>query len=164
MAELRYAFRAYAMQGDAPETMLTKVSRLVSVARDGHFATAICGVIDVGGHRMTFANAGHPEPLVVDGGDAQFVHAPIGTPLGVENDAPYSAVTVSIPMGATVLAYTDGLVERRGEHLDVGRERLRQGSLGADGSLSDRLSTILATSIPSGSADDTALLGLRWLK
>jgi serine phosphatase RsbU (regulator of sigma subunit) len=163
MAELRYAFRAYAMQGDAPETMLTKVGRLVNVTRDGHFATAVCGVVDVGGHRMTFANAGHPDPLIVDGDDAQFARAPIGAPLGVETDSSYSAVTVSIPMGATVLAYTDGLVERRGEHLDVGRERLRQGALDAHGSLPERLSTILATAIPTGSADDTALLGLRWL-
>jgi serine phosphatase RsbU (regulator of sigma subunit) len=163
MAELRYAFRAYAMQGDAPETMLAKVARLISVARDGHFATAVCGVVDVAGHRMTFANAGHPEPLLVAGGDARFLPSPIGAPLGVETGAPYSAVSVEIPMGATVLAYTDGLVERRGEHLDIGRERLRQGSLGLDGSLSDRLSSILATSIPTGSADDTALLGLRWL-
>jgi serine phosphatase RsbU (regulator of sigma subunit) len=163
MAELRYAFRAYAVQGDAPDAMLAKVSRLVSVARDGHFATAVCGVIEVGGHRMTFANAGHPEPLLVSTDAAGFVSAPIGAPLGVESRSPYSAATVAIPMGATVLAYTDGLVERRGEHLDVGRERLRIGALDHDGSLADRLARILTHSIPSGSSDDTAILGLRWL-
>ena len=66
-------------------------------------------------------------------------------------------------MGGTVLAYTDGLVERRGEHLDTGFERLRQGTLGLDGPLAERLARILAISIPAGSPDDTALLGLRWL-
>jgi serine phosphatase RsbU (regulator of sigma subunit) len=163
MAELRYAFRAYAMEGDEPAAILAKVSRLISVARDGHFATAVCGTVDVGGHRMTFANAGHPEPLLVSGDDAHFAAAPIGPPLGVENEGFYSAVTVPIPMGATVLAYTDGLIERRGEHLDTGRERLRLGSLDSPGSLDDQLSLILTRAIPSGSSDDTAILGLRWL-
>jgi hypothetical protein len=163
MAELRYAFRAYAAQGDAPEAMLAKVSKLISVGRDGHFATAVCGVVDVGGHRMSLANAGHPDPLLVAGGDAHFVGSPIGAPLGVESGSSYSAVSVVIPMGATVLAYTDGLVERRGEHLDTGRERLRRGSLEGDGPLDDQLSHILDVAIPSGSPDDTALLGLRWL-
>jgi Stage II sporulation protein E (SpoIIE) len=163
MAELRYAFRAYATQGDAPEAILAKASRLISVGRDGHFATAVCGSIDVPGHRLDLANAGHPEPVLVANGDAHFIRAPVGVPLGVANPEPYSAVTVSIPMGATVLAYTDGLVERRGEHLDTGRERLRVGALDATGSIEDQVGRVVAHTIPNGSTDDTAILGLRWL-
>ena len=163
MAELRYAFRAYATQGDPPETILAKVSRLIDVGRDGHFATAVCGSIDVASHRLDLANAGHPDPVLVAGGDARFVAVPIGAPLGVAKHESYSAVSVSIPMGATVLAYTDGLVERRGEHLDTGRERLRSGALDTGGSLDDQLARIVAHTIPEGSSDDTAILGLRWL-
>ena len=107
--------------------------------------------------------AGHPDPVLAADGDARFVSAPIGAPLGVVNPESYSAVTVSIPLGATVLAYTDGLVERRGEHLDIGRERLRTGARDVSGSLEDQLGRIVAHTIPNGSPDDTAILGLRWL-
>ena len=161
MAELRYAVRAYAMQGDPPELILTKVSRLIDVA-DGHFATAICGAINLPGHSLTIANAGHPAPLLVAVEGASFVESPVGSPLGVAHLAPYESVTMSIPRGATLLAYTDGLVERRGEHLDVGLARLKDASLDQGGSLEDLLTRILTRTIPTGSADDTAILGLRW--
>jgi hypothetical protein len=161
MAELRYAVRAYAMQGDPPELILTKVSRLIDVG-DGHFATAVCGAINVPGHSLTIANAGHPAPLLVAVDGASFVESPVGSPLGVAHLAPYESVTMPIPRGATLLAYTDGLVERRGEHLDVGLARLKDASLDQDGSLEDLLTRILTRTIPTGSADDTAILGLRW--
>jgi serine phosphatase RsbU (regulator of sigma subunit) len=162
MAELRYAVRAYAAQGDAPEVILTKVSQLIDVGRDGHFATAICGSIDVAGHTVSLANAGHPEPLLIAGGDAGFAGTEIGAPLGVVNPAPYSSVSLAIPVNGTLLFYTDGLVERRGESLDVGRERLRRASLDTNGSMEDLLTRVLDETIPSGSADDTAILGFRW--
>jgi hypothetical protein len=62
MASLRYAIRAYVAQGDPPETVLFKLTNLLNVARDGHFATVLCGLVDVAEHRVTFANAGHPNP------------------------------------------------------------------------------------------------------
>jgi serine phosphatase RsbU (regulator of sigma subunit) len=167
MAELRYAVRAYAMQGDAPDTILAKVSRLIDVGRDGHFATAVCGVLDLETRVLTIANAGHPEPLLVaddsvGGKQARFVATQIGPPLGVRKGGSYVESTLTIPMNGTLLAYTDGLVERRGETLDIGLERLRKAALDPSGSIDDMLTTVLAQAIPSGSADDTAILGLRW--
>jgi serine phosphatase RsbU (regulator of sigma subunit) len=162
MAELRYAVRAYAAQGDAPEVILEKVSSLIDVARDGHFATALCGAIDVAAHRVTLANAGHPEPLVISADGARFATTDIGVPLGVVDPAPYSSRSMVVPEHGTLLAYTDGLVERRGENLDVGRERLRTAALDTRGSVDDMLTRVLDQAIPTGSADDTAILGIRW--
>jgi serine phosphatase RsbU (regulator of sigma subunit) len=162
MASLRYAIRAYAVQGDAPSDLLTKLSRLASVGRDGHFATVLCGNIDVVERRVTFANAGHPRPLVITGKNAEFVSSPVGVPVGVVRGAQYLEVTASLPPGATLLMYTDGLIERRGESIDTGLERLRAAAQGHNGSLDELLTEIVRQAIPQGSDDDTAILGLRW--
>jgi serine phosphatase RsbU (regulator of sigma subunit) len=61
-----------------------------------------------------------------------------------------------------VLLYTDGLVERRGESLDVGLERLRNAAAGVDGSLERLLTEVVDGLNQAGSDDDTAILGLRW--
>ncbi len=163
MASLRFAARAYAIQGDAPATILSKLSNMVSIARDGHFATLICLLVDVPARALRIANAGHPEPLVVSGNEGSFVKTEIGVPIGVNEPKPRQEVTVTVPSRSTLLMYTDGLVERRGELLDAGLERLKQAAVGADGSLESVVDTVLREAIPSGSDDDTAILGVRWL-
>jgi serine phosphatase RsbU (regulator of sigma subunit) len=162
MASLRYAIRAYAADGDDPATVLTKLTRLLSVGRDGNFATVLCGVIDVGRHEVTLASAGHPYPLLLANGHADFVPMSNGVPVGVGGPNGYHPVIVSIPARATLLVYTDGLVERRGETLDAGFERLREASAGVAGSLDDLLGQVVDELMREGAEDDTALLGIRW--
>jgi serine phosphatase RsbU (regulator of sigma subunit) len=162
MASLRYAVRAYAAQGDAPETILAKLSHLLSVDREGHFATVLCGVVDVDGHQMTFVNAGHLNPLLIAGNDCQFVATDVGVPIGVTDHGPYTPVTVLVPRGATLVAFTDGLVERRRESLDVSLNRMRQAALGVDGSLDHILQNLVSGLTPDGSDDDIAVVGVKW--
>ena len=97
MASLRYAIRAYAAQGDDPTTILTKLAELIDVGDSGHFATVLCGVIDVERHTVTLANAAHPEPLLVDTDQARFVSTDVGVPIGVEHSRPYASVTLTVP-------------------------------------------------------------------
>ena len=125
MAALRYAIRAYAAQGDDPAAILTKLANLISISDDGHFATVLCGVIDVDGHSVTLANAAHPEPLLING-QTSFVSTDIGVPIGVQAHQPYASTTIAVPAAATLVVFTDGLVERRGEIIDVGLQRLRE--------------------------------------
>jgi serine phosphatase RsbU (regulator of sigma subunit) len=162
MASLRYAIHAYAADGDAPDVILTKLSNLLDIERDGAFATVLCGTIDVSARRMTIASAGHLQPLVVSNGSASFASVHTGLPVGVETPAPYESASVAIPTHGTVLLYTDGLVERRGESLDVGLERLRNAAAGVDGSLERLLTEVVDGLNQAGSDDDTAILGLRW--
>jgi serine phosphatase RsbU (regulator of sigma subunit) len=162
MAALRYAIRAYAAQGDNPSTLLAKLSHLVNVSRDGHFATVLCGVLDLDTREVTLASAGHPSPLLIDGDRAEFVTTTNGVPIGVANGAPYESTTFSVPTNGTLLAFTDGLVERRREDLGVGLERLQGAVSRTNGSLDDLLTTVLHELTPEGSDDDTAILGLRW--
>jgi serine phosphatase RsbU (regulator of sigma subunit) len=162
MASLRFAMRAYAAQGDDPTAVLSKLSGLLEVGRDGHFATALCAVVDVDSRAITLANAGHPQPLLCTPDGNSYLSAPVGPPIGVARDATYNVSTSSLPPRGTLLFYTDGLVERRGEQLDAGLERLARAVSDGDRSLETTLSGILDEVIPEGSADDTALLGVRW--
>jgi hypothetical protein len=85
-----------------------------------------------------------------------------GVPVGVAGGDPYHPVIVSIPARATLLVYTDGLVERRGEPLDTGFDRLRAATATANGSLEQLLSRVVDDVTRNGSDDDTAILGIHW--
>ena len=87
MASLRHAVRAYASQGDAPSTILSKLSRVMSLDGEDHFATVLCSVVDIRSHELTLANAGHPGPLLIDEHGAHFVTTIVGPPVGVDDDA-----------------------------------------------------------------------------
>ena len=162
MASLRFAIRAYATQGDAPATILTKLSDLVDLRRDGNFATALCATIDLDDHVVRCANAGHPEPLLVAGDGTRYLTTNLGVPVGLREKPQYAEIATSLPPDSTLLFYTDGLIERRNETLLEGRDRLAQAAVGAQGSLESMLSAIVDDVIPNGSPDDTALLGVRW--
>ncbi|HYL52937.1 MAG TPA: PP2C family protein-serine/threonine phosphatase [Acidimicrobiia bacterium] len=162
MASLRYSMRAYAAERHSPAEILHALSNLLSVRRDGHFATVLCGLVDVERRTITCANAGHPEPLVVDGHGAQFIRTTIGVPIGVRPDAHYDEVTTTLPLRATIFMYTDGLVERRGEVLDVGLQRLADAAVTNGSPLDEVLGEMVARTIPQGSDDDAALIGVRW--
>jgi hypothetical protein len=164
MASLHYAIRAYAAQGDDAPTILRKLADLLDVGRDGHFATVLLGSVDITGRRMTLVSAGHLPPLVVSGAGASYVPTPPGPPIGVAVPAAYEIVSIPVPVGASVLAYTDGLVERRGEVLDDGLERLRRvaGAHGSDGRAGSLLDAVVDALAADGASDDIALLELHW--
>jgi anti-sigma regulatory factor (Ser/Thr protein kinase) len=163
MASLRFAIRAYAADGDGPAAILNKLTHLVNVGRDGHFATVLCGVVDLSARAATWADAGHPRPLLVADGEGRFVAVPVGPPVGVVAGAEYRESRVALPAGGTLLLYTDGLVERRGESIDVGFDRLADAARRVgDEPLADALFTVVRRAIPEGCDDDAALLGVRW--
>jgi hypothetical protein len=161
MAALRYATRAYAAQGDGPELIVSKLSNLIDVGRDGQFATTLCGLVDVGARTITLANAGHPNPLLIAANSADFIPTHVGLPVGVAL-RPYVATTVTIPAGGVLLAFTDGLFERRGESIDDGLARLRDAAVGYS-SLDELLDGLLQALTPNGGDDDVAALAVRWV-
>jgi serine phosphatase RsbU (regulator of sigma subunit) len=164
MASIRYAIRAYALQGDEPSKILAKLTEVVDIGRDRHFATVLCGLIDTSRRELTLVNAGHPPALVRVGGEAWYLSAPVGVPIGVPSPNDYVSKTVTMPPGAMLIGFTDGLFERRGESLDVGLARLRDFVVETDPerSVEDLLNDIVSELTPQGSSDDVVLLGLRW--
>jgi len=162
MASLRYAALAYASSDPRPGSVLSRLSNFVNDQDPSYFATALCAVIDVDGHRVTVASAGHIAPLLIEGATGRFVEIEVGVPIGVSREAPYAEVTVSVSPGATLLAFTDGLVERRGEVLDVGLSRLCAAATAKPLALDDLVEMLASDLASDGHHDDTAILGVRW--
>jgi serine phosphatase RsbU (regulator of sigma subunit) len=162
MAFLRHAIRAYTAQGDGPAVILTKLGDLIGQPEEGYFATVLCGSIDVERHLLTLASAGHFAPLVIDQGTARYVDLDVGPPIGVALRPEPTEVTITVPPRATVVAFTDGLVERRGEHLDVGLGRLAEAAASHQGPIDELLGRLLVDLAPAGSDDDIAILGVQW--
>jgi serine phosphatase RsbU (regulator of sigma subunit) len=162
MGYLRHAIRAYAAQGGGPGAVLSKLGDLVDRASDGYFATVLCGQIDVARHTLTVACAGHFAPLVIDAAGARYVDVEVGPPIGVLPRTVPPETTITVLPGASVLAFTDGLVEHRGEILDVGLARLRATVQGHRGSVDGLVGQVLAALAPDGSDDDIAILGVKW--
>jgi serine phosphatase RsbU (regulator of sigma subunit) len=164
MAALRFGARAYVAEGDEPEIILSKLSRLLNVGRDGHFATVLCGIVDSRANTLVVANAGHLQPLMITDAGASFIDAPVGVPIGVGDESQYERTELSLPPRGTLLAFTDGLVERRGQVLDVGLEQLRRAAIGNSSSLDEMLDHVVNDLTQNGTDDDTALLGVTWPK
>src|SRR5439155_22111324 len=125
MALVRHATLAYVAEDCRPAAVLAKLADFVNSGARDYFATVLCALIDVDSHRLTIASAGHMAPLLLEGERAEFVQVHTGVPIGTGRDSDYDEATVSVPPKATLVAFTDGLVERRGEVLDVGLARLR---------------------------------------
>lgn len=161
MARARFTLRAYLVDGSTPAEALEKCSRQFDVTRDGHIITAVVGLGTWRTGEVVVANAGHPPPLMLSDGEVDHVRMPVGPPLGV-GTSPYEAATFTMPPGSTLLAYTDGLVERRGEDIDTGLGRLVEAAqLYADAPVSDLLTSLLDALRGEGAADDIAMLALR---
>jgi serine phosphatase RsbU (regulator of sigma subunit) len=161
MASLRYAIHAYAAQNDPPEKILTKLSKLVNVASTGQLATVLCALVDVDARELTVTSAGHLPPLLISNGTGTFIEGSVGVPIGVNSGATYTSTAVTTPPAATLLAFTDGLVERRGESLDTGLARLQHAATANHCDLDELLGQLLDEL--RNEDDDTAIAGLRWL-
>jgi serine phosphatase RsbU (regulator of sigma subunit) len=162
MAQLRYTVRAYLLEGHGPGAALGMCSGQLDIAEDGHFATILVGVGDLATREITMANAGHLNPLVVSEAGSSFVDTAVGPPIGI-GPATYPETTVVMAPGSTLLAFTDGLIERRGEDIDRGFQRLADAMTDLDMTLEAVLARVLATVAEDTAGDDIAILAFRWL-
>jgi len=162
MASVRSAIQ-YAAQVDPPEDFLPTLSALRSLREQGQLATVLCVLIDLQDMRMDVTSAGHLPPLLVHDGRAEFLQTEVGLPIGVDTDCTYVSSSFAVPDGACLFGFTDGLIERHGESLDDGLERLRQAAVQASGDLEQMMAQILEHSRGPESVDDTAIAGVQWV-
>ncbi len=163
MAALRHATLAYAAQEAAPASVLAKLSAFVSGEAHDYFATVLCALIDVDARTLKVASAGHLPPLLLEpAGAARFVDVNASPPIGVIGDWTYEEVSFSVLPGAVFVAFTDGLVERRGETLDDGLARLRDAVNAARGSIEELVERLPRELAFGDRRDDTAIVGVQW--
>ena len=123
MGEVRQTFRVAAMESRDPGAVLDMANRLLMLRTDPTMVTALFGTYD--GTTFTYASAGHPPPVLctVEGAVERL---PIsGVPLGVESGDGRTSWTVTIPPGAMLVLYTDGLIECGREVIDGERALLQ---------------------------------------
>jgi serine phosphatase RsbU (regulator of sigma subunit) len=163
MAALRFALRAYLAQGDDIATVMTKLRGLLDIHVDHQFATVLLGEFEPAAGLIRFVSAGHFGPLLISDGRAVLLDCPVAPPVGVAAPTPPVVTEVRVSGPATLLAFTDGAVERRGEVIDTGLERLRSAAAAAAAQpLETVLDRLMAMPTDNGGRDDTVILGLRW--
>ncbi len=167
MAQLRSTLRGLAYDtGQTPGQLLSRLDNLVYGLDVTRFATLLLGTLDrtADGAAFTWASAGHPSPLLLHpDGSARYLPGGLSTPVGIHLDpgARRPQVSVDLPVGATLLLYTDGLVEHRRSPLDVGLEHLAaEATAAADRPLGELCDHLLATCV-GDTGDDVALLAVR---
>jgi serine phosphatase RsbU (regulator of sigma subunit) len=124
VSRVRSAVRSYALLGGHVSDVLAMTNRKLLHFEIDTMVTAICAVAEPPYERFTISTAGHPPPVLATPTGTDLVDVVPGPPLGAIEDARYPSTTVVLPTNSTMLLYTDGLIERRGEAVDVGLQRL----------------------------------------
>lgn len=127
MAQLRNAVRAYADEDPTPETIVTRLNRMLCRLEPDETATCIVAVWDEETGIITRTNAGHPAVLRCRIGETAFLLPDASDVLlGADPTWQYKSEFKLLRTGTTLLLYTDGLVELRGHTLDEGMDALRE--------------------------------------
>jgi serine phosphatase RsbU (regulator of sigma subunit) len=162
MAQLRNALRAYALEGFPPGSVLERLNRLADVS-GAQFATLVYLVLDPRTGTCRYAAAGHPPALLVrPDGRSEFLEAAGSLPVGVSPDTDYTDATVQLEPGATLVLYTDGLVESRAAPLDEGLHRLRaRAEVAACAPVESLLDELVELLPDAERKDDVAVMALK---
>ncbi|MDQ6649582.1 MAG: SpoIIE family protein phosphatase [Actinomycetota bacterium] len=158
MGQLRAIVATLTLEGHSPAELLTRLSHEVDVLLDLQLATLLVALYRPATRRLTVASAGHPPPLLAPPGEPpRYLEVEPGPPLGAAA-ARHVEVSVELPAASTLVLYTDGLVENRGEDIDVGLERLREALVELRMPPEQVCDHVLRVLGNRGSDDDVALL------
>ncbi|MBV9310822.1 MAG: SpoIIE family protein phosphatase [Solirubrobacterales bacterium] len=165
MGQLRSVTRGFALgdgQGRGPGEVLTRLNRHQLALSSEELFTVLYAVVDPASAKLTWSNAGHPPPLLrradrtchyLEGGDGL---------MGIE-DITYQERSVDIGPGDTLVLYSDGVIERRGESLDAGMQRLADAAASGPEQPAALIEHLLAHTLPPGHdlSDDVTAVSVR---
>jgi anti-sigma regulatory factor (Ser/Thr protein kinase) len=174
MGQLRGAMAALLLDSESCADALCRLSRVAARIPGATLSTAVILVLNAVTGELTWARAGHPPPLLLDPHDPERptryltdAHGPslgviesLGTGVGAAAELAYRQARVVLGPGASVLLYTDGLVERRGRLIDEGLDRLHEALDAHAGAGAGELLTLATTAVPGAGRphDDIALV------
>ncbi|MGH3153495.1 MAG: SpoIIE family protein phosphatase, partial [Streptosporangiaceae bacterium] len=156
MGQLRSACRALLLQDASASQALTAMDRFASFVPGGECATVFCGILDPGTGELRYSSAGHPPGIVVHPDDAVvLLDGGRSLPLAVGQDSPRGEAGYVLPPRSTLLLYTDGLVERRGQPITEGIAAAGSAMRAASGaSLEDLAAQVMTRLAPGGGYED----------
>ena len=159
MAQLRSASRAMILEGRDPAAVLDGLDTFASSVEGAAYATVVCAVFDRNRRILTYSRAGHPPPLIVNSAGVTWLDQAGGPPLSIDSGRPRANAVVEVDDVDVLVLYSDGLIERRGESIDIGLERLSVGATELYGStvqsIADGLIRLLS---PETTRDDVVIV------
>jgi hypothetical protein len=161
MTAYRQSLRYISSADLPPHRVLRQLDDIVSAEPDRRPATCLIARVDPVRSQITLAGAGHLPPAVIDAdGRTRLLPVPVGPPLGTGLGG-YEAATYQLGPGETLLLFTDGLVERRGEDIDRSLDRLARLRFARGASVDAVLETVLTELDARHAEDDVAVLAAR---
>ena len=170
MGQLRSILRGIAVaSGDGPAALLSSVDEALALLRVDTYATVLVARVEPeptegrrGQARLRWSNAGHPPPVLMRADGTTQSLPGNDLMLGVDAGRERSEHVALIDRGATIVLYSDGLVERRGEDIDVGTMRLREALRASrDMNLEACVDHMLAAMLAEEPDDDVVVLAVR---
>lgn len=165
MGQLQNALRAYALEGHGPASSLRLVHELLRARRGTLFATAVVAEIELDTGVIRWASAGHPPPLLQQHtGEVEYLDLDHGPMLGIDFPFQVPEHERELAPGASLVLYTDGLIERRSSDIDAGMERLAAAFTECPATqLEERTEHVLQEMLGgTDHDDDVCLLLCRW--
>jgi hypothetical protein len=159
MGQLRSAARALLLESRSPAQVLRALDTFADRAPGAFCSTVLCAIVDPSSGLVRYSSAGHVPAALDDGGmSPRLLDGARGLPLAVDDERPRPEAEVVLPPGATLLLYTDGLVERRTEVLDHGIARAAEVLVRRRDLAPQELVQALTGELLSGARDDDVAL------
>jgi len=162
MSATRAMLRSLAETACTPPEVLTKLNKLlVEDFPSGRFVTMVYAVLDSNNGTLTYANAGHLPPLLVDASGARFLETEMGLPLGIRHGS-FSEKTIPLGEKARVALYSDGITEATNQHdEEYGPARLAAHLLSGGSCPEMLVDDVRAFANGAGLRDDATVIMLR---
>jgi PAS domain S-box-containing protein len=163
MNQVRNSLRAYAVDTPEPSVVLERTNTVLTRLLPEAMATVFYGVLDLGTGELTYANAGHPPPLIVTSDGPRYLTGGDGLMLGVADTASCATVSEHLEPGTSLLLYSDGLVEDRRRSLDEGLDMLARVFAGRRPESAEEMCVAAQDALleEPTRADDVCLLAVR---
>ncbi|MET8944695.1 SpoIIE family protein phosphatase [Streptomyces sp. NPDC004542] len=160
MGQLRSACRALMLRDPSPAQTLMALDQFAASVPGAQCTTVFCGVLDPGTGELTYSSAGHPPGILAHpDGTTQLLDAGRSLPLAVRPGRQRPQAACTLRARATLLLYTDGLVERRRRPLSAGIDQAGEAvQEGRDVPVDDLASAVMARLAPAGGYDDDVAL------